>query len=77
MNLRPYLEAVYARHTGELLQFSEFVALEEGKADAEAYDRFLRNVIRSHLESPHVLGLSAVLPICCWRVIPFLPCVLM
>jgi len=54
--LRNRVEALYERHVAEFTGCEEFRNLENGKATLEDYDRFLSNVVRSHLKSPQLLA---------------------
>ncbi len=56
MALRPYMEGLYQKHTDDLVGCAEFVALESGQVSRAGYDRFLENVIRTHLKSPQLLA---------------------
>lgn len=56
MVLRSQVESLLARHVSELTAFEAFKALETGRASREEYERFLANVVRTHLRSPQVLA---------------------
>jgi heme oxygenase-like protein len=56
MELRSQIEALLSRHVSELTEFADFKAIESGQASREDYDRFLGNVVRTHLQSPQVLA---------------------
>jgi hypothetical protein len=56
MSLRAHIEALYQRHTDELVGCPEFAALESGQASRADFDRFLASVIKAHLKSPQLLG---------------------
>ena len=56
MALRNEVESLLARHVSELTEFEDWKALESGGAAREDYERFLANVIRTHLRSPQVLA---------------------
>ena len=63
MSIRPFVEELYAAHTAELKACPEFQALLDGSANREEYDRFIANVIRTHLRSPQFLAyLLAIAP---------------
>lgn len=63
MSLRAAIETQYARSTQELTDTAEFRRLESGEASREEYDRFIANVVRSHMKSPKILAfLYAVAP---------------
>ena len=63
MSIRPFVEELYAAHTAELKSCPEFQAILDGSADRDAYDRFIANVIRTHLRSPQFLAyLLAIAP---------------
>lgn len=63
MSLRAKIEAMYQASSDELTATPEFQALESGAAPREAYDRFIANVVRSHMKSPKILAfLYAVAP---------------
>ena len=44
------------KHVAELVGCPEWVALESGRASRADYDRFLGNVIRTHLKSPQLIA---------------------
>jgi pyrroloquinoline quinone (PQQ) biosynthesis protein C len=50
------VESLLTRHVSELEAFEGFKALESGRASREEYERFLVNVVRTHLRSPQVLA---------------------
>ena len=56
MVLRSQIESLLARHVSELTEFEDFKALDSGQASREDYDRFIGNVVRTHLRSPQVLA---------------------
>lgn len=56
MKLRAPIESLLNRHVSELTGFADFQAIESGRASREDYDRFLCNVVRTHLQSPQVLA---------------------
>jgi hypothetical protein len=56
MALRTEIESLFARHVTELTEFEGWRGLESGQAAREDYERFLVNVIRTHLRSPQVLA---------------------
>lgn len=63
MSLRAAIESQYAKSTQELVETTEFKRLESGEASREEYDRFIANVVRSHMKSPKILAfLYAVAP---------------
>ena len=53
---RSQVESLLTRHVSELEAFEGFKALESGRASREEYERFLVNVVRTHLRSPQVLA---------------------
>ncbi|MGE4178112.1 MAG: iron-containing redox enzyme family protein [Thermoleophilia bacterium] len=53
---RRRIESLLERHVAELVACPEWAALESGRAGAEGYDRFLVNVIRTHLKSPQLVA---------------------
>lgn len=56
MVLRSEVEALLNRHVSELVAYPGFEKLEAGRASREDYERFLANVVRTHLRSPQVLA---------------------
>lgn len=63
MGFRAEIEHHLARHVSELADFEDFKALLSGQASRNEYDRFLCNVVRTHLKSPQILAfLYAVAP---------------
>ena len=50
------MEAFLERQVAELVACPEWAALESGRAGAGDYDRFLANVIRTHLKSPQLVA---------------------
>lgn len=56
MVVRSQVESLLGRHVSELTAFAGFEALESGRASREEYERFLANVVRTHLRSPQVLA---------------------
>ena len=53
---RSQVESLLTRHVSGLVDFEGWKALESGQASREEYERFLFNVIRTHLRSPQVLA---------------------
>ena len=53
---RSQVESLLTRHVSELEDFKGFQALESGRASRDEYERFLVNVVRTHLRSPQVLA---------------------
>lgn len=56
MSIRPHVEAIYTSHIDELKALPEMAAILDGSASREVYDRFIANVIKTHLRSPQFLG---------------------
>ena len=56
MNFRTQVEKLYQRAVDEFTAGAEFKALESGNARKCEYDRFIVNVIRTHLRSPQLLA---------------------
>jgi len=56
MAFRSDVESLLSRHVEELTSCADFQALESGRASREDYDRFLSNVVKTHLKSPHILA---------------------
>jgi hypothetical protein len=56
MGVREVTEAIYQQHVAALVACEPFRAVEEGTAGAADFDRFIANVIRTHLASPRYLA---------------------
>jgi Iron-containing redox enzyme len=56
MNFRTQVEKLYQRAIDEFTSCAEFKALESGNARKCDYDRFIVNVVRTHLRSPQLLA---------------------
>lgn len=56
MTLRQRIEALFEQQVAAFTDCPEFRALERGTATLEEYDRFVANVVQSHLESPRELA---------------------
>lgn len=56
MELRSQVESLLTQHVSDLVEFEDWKELEAGTASREAYERFLANVVRTHLRSPQVLA---------------------
>jgi hypothetical protein len=56
MSLRSAIESLFCRQVEDLVAFPGFRALEAGQAPIEAYDRFVANVVRTHLKSPQIVA---------------------
>ena len=56
MVLRSQIESLLSRQVSELTDCEEFRALETGQASRDEYERFLANVVKTHLRSPQVLA---------------------
>jgi Iron-containing redox enzyme len=56
MTFRSEVEALFNRHVAEMTAFEDFRALESGEASREDYDRFISNVVRTHLKSPQIVA---------------------
>jgi pyrroloquinoline quinone (PQQ) biosynthesis protein C len=56
MAFRQRVEALFSQHVAELANSAPFRALESGAASRADYDRFLANVLRTHLRSPQLLA---------------------
>jgi heme oxygenase-like protein len=56
MERRRAIEELMEKHVAELVACPEWVALESGRAGAADYDRFLGNLIRTHLKSPQLIA---------------------
>jgi hypothetical protein len=56
MNFRTKIEGLYQRAIDEFTNCAEFKALESGNARKCEYDRFIVNVVRTHLRSPQLLA---------------------
>ena len=56
MSIRPHVEGIYKAHIEELKALPEMASILDGSASREVYDRFIANVIKTHLRSPQFLG---------------------
>jgi pyrroloquinoline quinone (PQQ) biosynthesis protein C len=56
MNLRSMIESEYAKQSEGFAASRLFQSLEEGTATRADYDRFVANICKSHLKSPHILA---------------------
>ena len=56
MKFRTHVERVFQRAIDELTSCPEFMRLESGSARKCDYDRFILNVVRTHLRSPQLLA---------------------
>jgi hypothetical protein len=56
VNFRAQIEKLYRRAIDEFTNYTEFKALESGSAGKCDYDRFIVNVVRTHLRSPQLLA---------------------
>lgn len=56
MNFRTKVEKLYQRGIDEFTNSAQFKALESGNARKCDYDRFIVNVVRTHLRSPQLLA---------------------
>ncbi len=54
--MRSTVEVVLADHVEQLTSSSQFRRLEHGEASQEEYDRFIANVVRTHVKSPQVVA---------------------
>lgn len=54
--LRSRIEALYAQQVSDFANCAEFKALEGGETSRADYDRFIENVVRTHLRSPQLLA---------------------
>ncbi|MEZ5426980.1 MAG: iron-containing redox enzyme family protein [Pyrinomonadaceae bacterium] len=55
-DLSQIIEAKFAEQTEEFAAGQCFVALETGRAGRQNYDRFIADLCRTHLKSPHILA---------------------
>jgi hypothetical protein len=56
MNFRNEIELLYRRAVNEFTACPDFKAIEAGTAGKSDYDRFIMNVVRTHLRSPQLLA---------------------
>jgi Iron-containing redox enzyme len=56
MNFRNEIEKLYCRAIDEFTTCPDFKAIEAGTARKSDYDRFVMNVVRTHLRSPQLLA---------------------
>jgi hypothetical protein len=56
MTLRSRIESLYERHETEFLACPEFQAILSGTASEEAYERFMGNVVRTHLRASQLVA---------------------
>jgi hypothetical protein len=56
MALRSDVESLLSHHVEELTSFEDFHAVESGRASREDYDRFIANVVKTHLKSPQIVA---------------------
>jgi len=56
MNFRNEIEKLYGHAIDEFTACPDFKALEAGTASTPDYDRFIMNVVRTHLRSPQLLA---------------------
>jgi hypothetical protein len=56
MNFRNEIEKLYRRAIDEFTDCPDFRAIETGTASTSDYDRFMMNVVRTHLRSPQLLA---------------------
>jgi hypothetical protein len=56
MNFRNEIEKLYRRAIDEFTASPDFRAIEAGTATTSDYDRFMMNVVRTHLRSPQLLA---------------------
>jgi len=54
--MRTAAEAAFRDHVDQLTSSARFRRLESGEASREEYDRFLANLIRTHVKSPQVVA---------------------
>ena len=56
VSIRPHVEGIYKSHIEELKALPDMAAILSGEASREVYDRFIANVIKTHMRSPQFLG---------------------
>ena len=56
MNFRNEIEKLYRRAVNEFTACPDFTAIEAGTASKSDYDRFIMNVVRTHLRSPQLVA---------------------
>src|ERR1700674_3080355 len=56
MNFRNEIEKLYRCAVNEFIACPDFTAIEAGTASKSNYDRFIMNVVRTHLRSPQLLA---------------------
>jgi pyrroloquinoline quinone (PQQ) biosynthesis protein C len=56
VDLRQEIESLYERHVAQFSDHEGFRSLEEGRTSEEDQDRFLSNVVRTHLKSPQIIA---------------------
>jgi len=56
MRLKTEVENLYRRAIAEFVVCDEFMAIELGRASRSDYDRFIANVVRTHLRSPQIVA---------------------
>lgn len=54
--MRTIIEAAFSHHVEQLTDSTPFRRLESGEASSEDFDRFLANLIRTHVKSPQLVA---------------------